>query len=300
MSADARTVSFLALLSGLARDCGLDPSALGTVEAAALAEYLTRATTKTWRAYDWPDTILTELRSLRPEFDLGATYQIGAEVYDVDGDKYYLALQDGFSGHAIDDGAFWEEITEDFDPYVELVQAGLSPIGEALSVHDDNPATEPAAQSLGFHLTGSRLQLETAAPNRVWVRFRLPPPRFTTTPWAGGTPYHSGDLVFLPPHVYLALEEALGSGQGPTGDETRWRVQELPELLEDSVRTAAAGRWLRSEQQWEKAAAVRTIARDDLDDATAVLSDQQGQTRPYAVRTRTRNFRHFAPRRAAN
>lgn len=298
MSADTRTVSFLALLRSVAQRCGLDPDAVGTVEGAALAEHLTTAARKAWRHYDFPDTLRTEHRALRPLFDLTDFYSLADEVYDFDADTYFRALVDGFTGQPTDEEAFWEQIGS--TPLVRsllFANAGDIPIAEVLGAYDADPATDSCAQALGFHLSDEAIQFEPDCPNTVWLRFRLPPPRFTTAAWDAAVAYVSGDLVYLAPDCHLALDDATGAGQSPLTDPERWRIQQLPELLEDAVKDRAKSEWLSGQGQDEKALVLKGAARDALDDATSQLSETQGQTRRFAVATRTRATRAYQPRR---
>lgn len=297
-SADARTLHFLRLLKGLAHGCGLDPERLAKTEAEALAEHLTVAAENAWRDYDWPDTTPTEQRALRPIFGLGETYLLGDEVYDVETDHYYRALQDGFAGRAVTDGAYWEEVTC-LTKNLPLLSLGDTPMAEVLGVWDADPATDTGAQPLGYYLTDGDVQFEPDCPNTVWVRFRIPPPRFTAAVWKSTTIYLPGDLVFVTPHCYMALEDALGSEQSPENDPDRWRKQELPELLERAVKRLAKAEWLEAEGQDDKAAIVQGRAEAALADASETLSTQQGQGRRYSVATRTRASRLYRPRRLA-
>jgi hypothetical protein len=289
MSADARTTDFLSLLYGVAHRCGLDPSILSTSEAAALAEHLTVAARKVWRHYDWPDTITLEERLVRPEYATGA---------------YYQSAQNSNTGHAVTDATWWTEL----DPFalsLTLAVAGDEPMSEIFGVWDRDPdldatnETERGALPVGFRLTGTTLILDPGAPNSVWVRFRRPSPRFTTTAWDAALTYAAGDVIYYTDrHCYQVLA-ATTAGQDPTDTPSKFRVQDLPVIFEDAVKRYAKAEWLSSEGQDEKALAQASQATSDLDDATATLSDQQGQTRRYAVATRSRVTRQFQPRRIA-
>lgn len=297
MSADARTVTFRKVLHGLAHMCGLDPDLLARTEAAALAEHLSNAAAEAWRYYDWPDAVLTEERALRPIFSLGGTYPLGTEVYAAEEGDYYVARQDS-TGHPLSDGAYWERVTN-LRPSLNLVNAGDNPIGEVLGVWSSDPGTdtgETSAQGYGYYLDGRTVVFDSSAGNTVWIRFRLPPPRFTTEEWDEATLYQPGDRVFIDPACYLALDSAQGEDQGPLNGPDRWRVQEVPELLEQAIKRKAKAEWLSAEGQEDKAARHDSKAERALEDASGTLSTQQGQARTYAVAVRS--GRHFRPRRA--
>jgi hypothetical protein len=299
MSADTRTVSFLLLLRGLSYQCGLNPGELGVVEAAALAEHLGTAARKALQHYDWPDAVFTEHRSLRPAFSLGATYSFGDEVYDQETDRYYRAIMDGFAGQAITDGMYWESAR--IVRSMALYEAGETPIGEVLGVYDRDPDTD-GAQPLGFRLGVNAVLLDPCGVETVWIRFRVPPPKFTTTAWDEDAVYQPGQLVFLEvanrpeiSHAWLALDDCTGAPQGPIQAPARWRVQDVPIALESAVKRLAKAEWLSAQSQDEKAIATETLATTTLDEQTALLSDQQQQTRRYGVANRSSNRRQLSP-----
>lgn len=302
MSADTRTVSFLDLLRGTARRCGLDPATLANEEAAALAEHLTMATRTAWQHYDWPDITPTEQRQFRPSWSNSANYQTGDEVYDPASTSYYRALQASTNQPPTTAGvvnaAYWQ-LPDDFRYNIDFISTGQTTIGEVLGVWSKDPDKHADAVPIGFHLTPTALVCDRLAVRPlVYVRFRLPAPKFSTTAWASGTVYNAGDVVFSGADCWLALNSNTNST--PTSSNLQWRVQTLPALLENSVKMAAKGEWLLSEDQDEKGSAVLTVAGDLLDAASATISDQQGQTRTYAVRTRTRGRHSYAPRRLSS
>lgn len=305
MSADARTTDFLSLLYGVAHRCGLDPSQLSTTEAAALAEHLTVAARKAWRHYDWPDTITLEERLVKPEYASGTTYASGTQVYDPDTVRYYQSAQGSNTGHAVTDTAWWTAL----DPFaltLALIVASDEPMAEVFGVWDRDPdldgtsETERAALPVGYRLSGTTLILDPGSPNSVWVRFRRPSPRFTTTAWDATLTYAAGDLIYYTDrHCYQVLA-ATEAGEDPGDTPAKFRVQDLPVIFEDAVKRYAKAEWLSAEGMDEKALAQSSQATADLDDATALLSDQQGQSRRYAVATRTSAARQFQPRRIAS
>lgn len=305
MSADARTVSFLSLLRGTAHRCGLDPDNLATTEAAAFAEHLSVAAKKAWQHYDWPDCVRIEERSLKPEYDEAETYAAGDIVYGGETTGgYYTSAQADNTGQALTDTDWWTP-TDPFALAFDLLAEGETPIGEVLNIYDADPdldgtsATGEKALPIGFRLSQTQVIMEPGAPNTVWLRFRLPAPRFTTTVWSSGATYAAGDLIYYTDgHCYLVLATT-SAGEDPADTPEKFRAQTLPLLFENAVKRLAKAEWLGSEEQEEKSIALQKLAEGDLDDATKTLSDDQGQTRRYAVATRTTTRRQFQPRRIA-
>lgn len=278
------TIPFLSLLEDCADRCGLltPEGTVPAVHAAFLARMIQKEVRHGWRWYEWPELTLTERRAYRPVWDAAAGYAAGEEVFFEDDETYYAANAVTSAGESpATTPAKWDAITVDFAKYVALNQSGLARIGEVLGVTVRDPRINRAPGTALFRLSDFGVMLAPDAPARVWVRFRLPTPKFTAIEWEDGTfaagivRYHNGDCW-----------EALEATSSEPGADATWALQVIPEFLHDYAVEAVYADWLDDDGQKAKSTLQREDAEDMLADERNQFTRTQGQGQRYGVRTR--------------
>jgi hypothetical protein len=263
-----RTVTFKRILEGVARRMGVDPAGVSfTTELVGfIAEAADDRLRRIWESEFWPELMRVEERPLRIDWAVTETYGDGDEVYAEDSGgegSYYVSQAAGNVGNdpTSDDGSWWTVVGDDFDRYLPLELDGYTDMGEVEFANEVDPrsaATENTPRRIEFWLSENGLQLPDDAPARVWVRFRLRPPKLTGTVWSATTTYAEGDRVYLAStgQCYVAL--GASTNVSPDGNTTEWERQNIPEFLEELLKLGAAVDMLTGEGQMEKALAMDT------------------------------------------
>jgi hypothetical protein len=82
-----RSVDYSRIEAGVSAIAGIDPSNILAHEKILLAEYINDATRYCWDYYPWAETVKTEKRYFREDYDPDADYEVGKEVHS--NGKYY-------------------------------------------------------------------------------------------------------------------------------------------------------------------------------------------------------------------
>lgn len=282
-----RTVTAKALIYGAATCGGMDPSEhLPDNIARALVEYLNGAIRTGWESYDWPELTKIEQRAYRDPYEAGTTYGLGDEVWDAATLTYYRSLAAGNAGNPLTDTTKWETPT-DFDRYVSWEQTGQTPIGDILGASRNDPRKTGLERALavGYWLGENGIQFGPDAPNLVWIRFRTRPATITWDQYAATTSYAAGETAYYPADGQCYTCIAAATNRTPPTSPTYWQPVELPYVLAEWAKRAAAADWLREERQYEKAAAQQAHAQTALDREWDKLSRHAGLGRRYRAIT---------------
>lgn len=279
-------ISFKEVLDEVALAIGLDPqSNLQENVAASICRYIQKRVRQEWRANDWPDLCLVEQRAFRPAWDVASEYAAGDEVYDLASDCYYMALV-AQVGIPVTNAATWS-VARLLNRYVALEQPGQTRIGDPLAATRLNPELERNPGVLAFGRSARGIQFDASAPNRPWIKFRLPTPRFSTARIDRNEPGQLGDVFFDPAdgNCYR-ISNVSAADWPPTVLGGSVELQAIPDFLKDIVVASVVADTLREDGQYDKAAAQKGEARELRDDETDQLNLQQNQTRRYSVRVR--------------
>lgn len=248
-----RSVTFQSVLDGAAARIGLDPTqTIQPSTASALTEYINTRTRFAWEAYKWPELSAIEKRQFRPTFDSDATYDTGAEVFYLG--SYYRKTGAGEVGVLPTVTATWTAVSSltdfvrniDFDQNFTATSSTTSatPIGEVLHIYRQDPRVARYAERVNFWVTDSgaivgSTQFTSVSPTEVFVEFTLRPTVFNT---------NSGSA-------------------------------DLPRVLSEYVKFAAAADALREDGQFDKAGYMDGLATDALQKEIDIIELKQGQTR---------------------
>lgn len=192
-------------------------------------------------------------------------------------DNSYECITTHTSGGAFDPSKF--TILTTFERYVSLDQAGQTPIGEVQQVSRSNPRTSPRFPGvLDFRVNNHGILPAPLAGVQVWMLFRLRPPVFSSTPYAGGTSFDAGDVVLDPEsgNCFLSLVNA-NEGNEPATSPAEWQVQNIPFVFAEAIKLGALAEFLRSDGQNEKADDEEERADGKLSEAHDEVFASQGQ-----------------------
>lgn len=189
-----RTVTFQSVLNGVAVRCGLDVTQTipGNI-AAAYTEYINRRLRQAQEAVVWPELTRCEQRQYRADWNSGTTYAVGAEVFNTADQTYYRAVLQN-SNVQPPNVTYWQATPGDFLTNIDLDQAGLTPMGEVVSVNKNNPSFGYSTP-VTYAITSDGLLIFPPAPVKVWVTFTLRPVSYTATSGDADFPYVLSEIV---------------------------------------------------------------------------------------------------------
>lgn len=241
-----RRVSFQSILHGAARLAGLDPTRdLREPATSLFLEHLNQRVAEAWRWDFWPEWTLTEERTRTGD--------------DTDGYQFPYAETDKTT--------------------IETVKAVYR---RNPKLYVRNPWTAP------FTINDEGIVLASPVPETVWAVFRPAPPKFSVTVWSSASTYAAGDLRYYSNsttegETYLALQAS--TNQNPATETSYWERVDFPEALAGFVKRSAAGDYLRSQKQEDRANQLLTLAGEELMAALDRALDAQGQYERPAVVT---------------
>jgi hypothetical protein len=179
------------------------------------------------------------------------------------------AVSDPPAGTAPTNTSYFEPLTVT-DAYVALDQVCRRPIGVVFGVYGGDPRLNGYGPGLGYRPTEKGINVYGGGGPSVFVKYQVPPPRFTLTPYAPGKAYVASDTVYNPldGHCYLAV--APSTSIAPT-DTNYWRRLSFPQLFEDYVVAGAYADGLKEGDQTDDASKRQLkIAESRLAEAEAV------------------------------
>jgi len=285
-----RTVTFQSVLYGVARRLGLDPARNFPADTAqTLTDYLQQRIREGWEAYPWPELCVIEGRSFRPEYAPDVIYEVNDEVFDPVSHTYFRSLDDANEAHPLSDDAFWAPCGKDGQPdiqrYIASREPGSLPVIELLEAWKCDPRqhSNPAAMPYWFSERG--IEFGPSAPNVVWIRYRLQPPRFTAEVFDETAVYQPGDLRYFSTDCYECLATTL-AGQSPATAPGKWRIQPVPFILSEFARRAVIADALREDGQFDKAASEEAHAQTALESQMIIPGVQMGDRAGFSVSLR--------------
>lgn len=176
-----------------------------------------------------------------------------------------------------------DERTPDTNSLIAWEQTGKDALGEVQGVYPTEKMAylEQNKLSVAIRDTGIELRFTDGDGSTSWVKYRLRPPRFTATAYAGATAYAVGDVVYYATtgECYLCIKTS--TGNAPT-NTTYWTKQDLPRLLENVAVRGAFSELLRQNDQ-KRADYEEATALEELQRVWEVTFPQQGLTRTIDV-----------------
>ncbi len=185
----------------------------------------------------------------------GTAYAIGNQVRNPDDGEFYQCFSAHTSGATFDATKFG--LLTPFNRYIAYEQTGQTKIGAVKRLARKNPtifAITPG--EIGFFPSTDGLQVDSTAPNQVWVEFRLRPPVFDATLWSVSATYALGDLRYVPAtgDCYIAL--APNTALPPQNNPNAWQPVKFPLILASFVKRAAASDAITDQKQTDRATAL--------------------------------------------
>lgn len=253
-----RTESFRSVMHRAIRRRGLDP-AQGVQSATFLAigEYIDQYARRAWRWTDWPELTTYVEALLRPAWNVATAYTIGQQV------TYENAVWQATANHTgstpFADAEDWIAIAVND---LTLASVGVES-GAVLDVWDSNPQTADDAKQVGWIDRGTAIYIKKSAA-KVWLYISVPVSRFSAAPWAVGTAYNAGDVVYLESTGECYKATASTTGDNPATATSIWTLQRLPLVLADYAAIRTAADLYREDEQMDKAMMLDGLADDCL------------------------------------
>lgn len=283
-----RTDTFKSILHGAVHQDELDPTSADLTPrlAAKITSFLETRLREGWEWDFWPEITPVERRAYRNEYDVNTTYALDAEVFNPDDEKYYVSLvANNIGNDPATATTFWELATE-LDRYIAYSQTGKNTIDAVEGVYMRNPNTSNNPGRLNFWRSANGIQVSSLAPARVWIKFRLPPPKLTSVVYDPTTIYAAGGLAYLDAtgENYLSLQ---GSNQGnsPSTATDKWARIEIPHIFSGFLKKAAYADHLNSDGQRDKSSSLLDDAYTELERVWDVEFPGNGQHEAAGART---------------
>ena len=297
-----RTIVYQAVRDQILRAMTWDPAVVTANQMQRVTESMQRNLRQGWEYGSWPEWMCIEERAFASDYRTDLTYGTNALVWDPVGREYYASAQDGNTGHALTDAAWWtlHKILVPAESVIALEQPGKTKIGEVTAVYPTQldaqmdvstgrgRRLDTALGQDGITVLGNTVPATTCGypgmislglpevRKTVWVRFRKQPPKFSAELYAGGSNYPEGYVVLWPVtsdeqqggECYMARQDAAGGWF--------WELQGFPSILEQFVFDLVLADLLRGEQQMERAAGLQDDGDAELLRVWRVCGGQQG------------------------
>lgn len=250
-------ITFKTLLRDCAHRRGLNPDGLSETDRNAIASFAGDRLQQAWEWGAWPGWSFVDRVTPVPTWSGSVAYASGVTVWDHLTSAFYLSVQATPAGTAPTDTAYW----------TPTAPAATGDYAMVFGVYLQDPREWRRSMRLADFTTGPQGIILPCGrtSGAVWVHYRISPPKLTATPWAVGTAYGGGDVVWddvLTGDCYLALTAS--TGVSPSTDTTKWRAQRIPDILADMLKTGVAADFLRAGGQYDQAGAQDAKAEQAL------------------------------------
>jgi hypothetical protein len=158
-------------------------------------------------------------------------------------------------------------VSETLAPVGTVLSYGTS-IGQILRITDKEPSTSRLVQTFTFEENSTSTEANITdsrytAGEDVFVKYRRPIPRFTSTAYSAATAYSPGDVVYddSTGDCYLCI---LASTGNPPTDDTYWVRQRIPAIFAQYLKFSAVADTLEEDGQYDKSGVQLTKAEIEL------------------------------------
>jgi hypothetical protein len=160
----------------------------------------------------------------------------------------------------------------------------------ALAVLTDDPRASTRAVEVPFYLESLRTPLTNGQFSTLydyailkqsidcWLQYRVACPLLIGDDIDPGSTYSAGDQVYYQGEFWTAVSTSTGAFPDTTGNNSFWNRVNIPELFRAFLVRAILSDYLRTESQFEQAAAAEMEAQTAYDRAVDFVLRQQQQT----------------------
>jgi hypothetical protein len=160
----------------------------------------------------------------------------------------------------------------------------------ALAVLTDDPRASTRAIEVPFYLESLRTPLTNGQFSTLydyailkqsidcWLQYRVACPLLTGDQYDAGAGYVTGNQVYYEGQFWIAANDSEGSFPDISGNSYFWTRVNIPELFRAFLVRAILSDYLRTESQFEQAAAAEMEAQTAYDRAVDFVLRQQQQT----------------------
>jgi hypothetical protein len=295
-----RTIPFKGVYEQIVSRLGLDPSqAVPHNLWQAIPRNLNKWLRNAWTYWEWPYLEQCDERAYARTWLADHQFQGGETVIYVPDLNYYRANTAppiGSSPGSTDD---WALVT-DHGNVIAFDQICRRPMGMVLGVYKGDPRTHHHGSNghgLNYRPQQNGIAVCGGSGPTVFVKYQVPTPRFTLTPYAPGRHYNTGDLVYdsVTGECYIAV--APSQDVAPP-DPTAWLRQNFPEFLEDYIVAATYASCLKEVEQSQVDPAVQQMrmmwAKDAQSEAEDALVGEIDQLKAMGQRFHYRSWKSCA------
>lgn len=111
-----------------------------------------------------------------------------------------------------------------------------------------------------------------------WVQYRIACPRLTGDAYNASTTYQAGDQTYLHGNFYSANSSSTGVAPSALANTANWTIVTIPELFRAFLVRAVLADYLRSESQFDQAAAAEVDTQAAYERAVDFVLRQQQQS----------------------
>jgi hypothetical protein len=251
-----RTVPFKDVYEAIVSRLGLDPSLPVPHNLwQAIPRGVNKRLRTAWTYWEWPYLEVCDERAFARTWLSDHQFVPGETVIYV-GDLKYYKVKESIDvappiGTPPTNTTYWLPVT-DYGNFIPFDQKCRRPMGMVLGVYPGDPRMNGHGHSSScFRPEGNGITCHGGP--TVFLKYQLPVPRFSLTPYAPGRIYQIGTLVYdsISGDCYIAV--ALNQNEPPPNG-LFWSRQEFPAVFEDYVVAATYASCLKETNQAPEAA----------------------------------------------
>lgn len=229
---------------------GLDPAAPVPHNLyQAIPRNLNKELRAAWTYWEWPYIEYCDERAFQRIWNDYEQFVADEKVICIRDMAYYQALDTPPIGTPPTDPAYWEPLV-DYGSYIPFQQICRRPMGMVIGVYPSDPRAKGCSCQCGSYYRPLANGIEVLGGHgpTVFVKYQVPVPRFTLTPYAPGRNYSTGNILYESNigECFIAIVPSVGVAPP---NPTAWLQLQFPDFLEDYVVAATYGACIKETSQ---------------------------------------------------
>jgi hypothetical protein len=251
----SRAIPFKGVYEGIVSRLGLDPTQPVPHNLyQAIPRNLTKEVRTAWTYWEWPYIEVCDERAFQRIWNDYEQFAASEKVIFIRNMLYYQAKPgDPGTGPPIGalptDPLYWDPL-EDYGNLILFDQICRRPMGMTIGVYPSDPRAKNCSCDCGLDYRPADNGIEVLGGHgpSVFVKYQLPVPEFTLTPYAPGRSYVAGNKVYhaLTGECYLAVADS--NGVEPPAPAS-WLKIDFPDFLADYVVAATYAACIKETSQ---------------------------------------------------
>lgn len=252
-----RAIPFKTIYEAIVSKLGFDPSQPVPHNLwQAIPRNINKEVRAAWTYWEWPYIEQCDERAFQRIWNDYEQFVASEKVLFIRNMLYYQAKPGAPNsgppiGAVPTDPLYWDPLP-DYGNLILFDQICRRPMGMVIGVYPSDPRAKSCSCQCGLYYRpqGNGIEVCGGHGPSVFVKYQLPVPEFTLTPYAPGRNYSTGNNVYhaLTGECYLAV--ANSNGVEPPFAAT-WLKIDFPDFIEDYVVAAAYADCLKEPDQTE-------------------------------------------------